>query len=91
MKQRAKTVAAKPPATRPAVMFLRAVSRSTAGFLSVPAARGLLSAEGGSRQGSLSTQGYKPFDPCRDPLPTGRTPSAQMWAATAIEMKSSAR
>jgi hypothetical protein len=35
MKQRAKTVAAKPPATRPAVMFLRAVSRSTAGFLSV--------------------------------------------------------
>ncbi len=34
MKQSAKTSAAKPPATRPAVMFLRAVSRSTAGFLS---------------------------------------------------------
>jgi hypothetical protein len=30
MKQSAKTTAAKPPATRPAVMFLRAVSRSIA-------------------------------------------------------------
>ena len=39
MKQRAKTVAAKPPATRPAVMLRRAVSRSTAGFLSVPRVR----------------------------------------------------
>ncbi len=37
MKQRAKTVAANPPAIMPAVMFLRAVSRSTAGFLSLPA------------------------------------------------------
>ena len=37
MKQSAKTDAAKPPATRPAVMFLRAVSRSTAGVLSVGA------------------------------------------------------
>lgn len=37
MKQRAKIMAEKPPATRPAVMFLRAVSRSTAGFLSVRA------------------------------------------------------
>jgi hypothetical protein len=40
MKQSAKTSAANPPATRPAVMFLRAVSRSTAGFLSVRAVRG---------------------------------------------------
>jgi hypothetical protein len=37
MKQSAKTTAEKPAATRPALMFLRAVSRSTAGFLSVPA------------------------------------------------------
>ena len=41
MKQSAKTAAEKPPATRPAVMFLRAVSRSTTGFPSVRAgARG---------------------------------------------------
>ncbi len=38
MKQSAKTVAANPPATMPVVMFLRAVSRSTAGVLSVAAA-----------------------------------------------------
>ena len=40
MKQSANTTAANPPATRPAVMFLRAVSRSTGGFLSVRAVRG---------------------------------------------------
>ena len=34
MKQSAKTAAASPPASRPALMFLRAVSRSTGGFLS---------------------------------------------------------
>jgi hypothetical protein len=34
MKQSAKTAAASPPASRPALMFLRAVSRSTLGFLS---------------------------------------------------------
>lgn len=43
MKQSAKTTAANPPATKPAVMFLRAVSRSTVGFLSVRAVRGLVS------------------------------------------------
>ena len=37
MKQSAKTSAANPPATSPALMFLRAVSRSTDGFLSVRA------------------------------------------------------
>jgi len=52
MKQSAKTTAANPPATSPAVMFLRAVSRSTAGFLSVRAVRGSPSAPSGVPGGS---------------------------------------
>jgi hypothetical protein len=78
MKQSAKTTAAKPPATRPAVMFLRAVSRSTAGFLSVRAVRGSPRADQPARVRSPDASpgdGWGPAADAREPTgPVGRRP-----------------